>query len=81
MIKTVEKRICDVCKREVQEFVGTLSFKYETSNVSSTLALKYRPNIVSARIVRDDICADCCKKLEKLIRKALEEVSNDNEEK
>lgn len=72
MIMTIEKRICDVCKKEVQDFAGTFFLRYTTDG-----------HIMKkdVRIMRNDICIDCCKKLDKLIMEALKKLSNSNKEK
>lgn len=63
MIKTIEKRICDVCKKEVDNFAGSLELKYSEQD--------YTGCGFPIQIVRKDICLDCCRKLSKAIDEAL----------
>ena len=66
MIKTIEKRVCDVCKKEVKDFAGSLLLKYSDSD--------YTGCGFPARIERKEICIDCCRKLDKAITEVLKEV-------
>ena len=66
MTEVIRKRICDVCKKEVDSFAGSLSLKYSERDYTGCgcpAGIEYR-----------DICLDCCRKLDK----AIEEVSNDS---
>lgn len=65
MIETVERRICDVCKKEVKSFAGSLDLKYSDSD--------YTGCGFPVRIERKEVCIDCCRKLEKVIGQVLEE--------
>lgn len=67
MIKTIEKRICDVCKQEVEVFYGSLVLDYSD--------MDYTGCGFPVKIERKDICIDCCRKLNKVIEKALEELA------
>lgn len=66
MIKTIEKRICDVCTREVKEFAGDLVLDYMDHDSTGC----YYPVIVE----RKEICIDCCRKLNKIITEAFKEI-------
>ncbi len=66
MIKTIEKKICDACKREVNDFAGELILKYSDSD--------YTGCGYPVKIERKEICIDCCRKLNKTITEVLEEV-------
>lgn len=71
MIKTIEKRICDVCKQEVANFAGSLHLKYfepfdETRNY---------PVALERKIERKEICLDCCRELNKALQLVLGEES------
>lgn len=65
MIKTIEKRICDVCKKEVEDFAGSLRLEYSDRD--------YTGCGFPAGVERKDICIDCCRKLDKAIRQVLKE--------
>ena len=67
MIKTIEKRICDVCKKEVERFYGSFVLDYSDSD--------YTGYGYPVKIERKDICINCCLKLHKVIEKALEELA------
>lgn len=66
MIETIKIKICDVCKREVERFAGSLVLDYSDSD--------YTGCGYPVKIERKEICTDCCRKLNKVIEKALEEV-------
>lgn len=65
MIETIERKICDVCKKEVKSFAGSLVLNYSDSD--------YTGCGYSVRIERKEICVDCCRKLNKVIEEALKE--------
>ena len=66
MIKTIEKRICDVCTREVKDFAGDLVLNYTDRD--------YTGCGCPVTITREEICIDCCRKLDKIITEALKEI-------
>ena len=66
MIETVERRICDVCKKEVKDFAGSLDLKYSDSD--------YTGCGFPVRIERKEVCIDCCRKFEKVIGQFLKEM-------
>lgn len=66
MIETIERKICDVCKREVNYFSGSLMLNYSDSD--------YTGCGYPVRIERKEICIECCRKLDKAIVKALKEL-------
>lgn len=66
MTETIERKICDVCKREVEHFAGSLKLTYSGKD--------YAGCSYPVKVIREDICIDCCRKLHKAIEKALEEV-------
>lgn len=59
MIKTIQIRYCDVCKKEVEDLPGTLTLKYSDRD--------YAGNGFPAGIKYEDICIDCCRKLDNLL--------------
>ena len=63
MIKTIEKRICDVCGDMVEDFAGSLELKY----------VDYTGCCFPVQIKREQICIDCCRKLDKAIMEVLKE--------
>ena len=65
MIKTIEKRICDVCKQEVTNFAGSLHLKYFVP----VDELRGYP----VDIERKEICIDCCQELNKALKLVLGE--------
>ena len=65
MIKTIEKRICDVCKQEVTNFAGSVHLKYFVPVDAK------RGRLVD--IERKEICIDCCLELNKALRSVLVE--------
>ena len=67
MIETIEKRICDVCKKEVEDFCGSLALDYSD--------IDYTGCGFPVKIERNDICIDCCRELKKVIVKALEDLA------
>lgn len=67
MIKIIEKKICDVCKKEVEDFCGSLALDYSDCD--------YTGCGYPVKIVHEDICIDCCRKLNKVIVKAIEELA------
>lgn len=67
MIEMIERRLCDVCKKEVERFAGSLVLDYSDSD--------YTGYGYPVKIERKDICIDCCRKLDKVITKALEELA------
>ena len=60
MTEIIEKKICDVCEKEVKSFAGSLVLKYSDSGYP-------------VRIERKEICIDCCRRLNKVIEETLEE--------
>lgn len=69
MIETIRRKICDVCKREVIDFAGSLNLSY--SEYDHTMLGSFRP----VEVIRKDICVDCCRELHKAIDKVLTEAS------
>ncbi|WP_288603900.1 hypothetical protein [uncultured Treponema sp.] len=69
MIKTIERKICDVCKKEVKSFAGSLVLNYSDSD--------YTGCGYPVRVERKEICVDCCRKLNKVIKEALKEEENE----
>lgn len=65
MTKIVKKRICDVCKKEVERFYGSLVLDYSDWNCTGCG--------FPVKIELEDICIDCCRKLKKVIEKSSEE--------
>ena len=63
MIKTVEMKICDVCKKEVKDFAGSLELRYADQDYSGCG--------FPVEFIREDICIDCCRKLHDVIEKVL----------
>ena len=68
MTETIRRKICDVCKREVRYFAGSLNLNYLEHNYT---LFSLRP----VKVIRKDICVDCCRKLHKAIDKVLTEAS------
>lgn len=66
MTRTIEEKICDVCKRKTKAFAGSLTLKYSDSD--------YMGNGFLVKIERKEICIDCCRKLEKVIGEVLKEI-------
>ena len=66
MIEKITRKICDVCKREVKDFAGSLNLNYSDY---------YLRGVYPVEILRKDICIDCCRKLHKAIDKVLTEAS------
>lgn len=66
MMKIIENRICDVCQREVKDFAGSLKLKYSEHD--------YTGCGFPIEIKREDICIDCCRKLDNIIIAALKEL-------
>lgn len=66
MTETIERKICDVCKKEVNSFAGSLELKYSDRD--------YTGCGFPAGIIRKDICINCCRKLDKHIVDALHEL-------
>ena len=73
MVETIRRKICDVCKREVKDFVGFLNLTYSDNDPIYCGFIPYRSYPVE--IIRKDICIDCCRKLHKAIDKVLTEAS------
>ena len=67
MTETIERKICDICKKEVRGFAGSLKLKYSDCD--------YQGCGFPAGVERKDICIDCCRKLDKAIVEVLKEVS------
>ncbi len=69
MTETIRRKICDVCKREVKDFAGSLNLTYsDREPVYCGFNHSY-----PVEILRKDICVDCCRKLHKAIDKVLTE--------
>ncbi len=68
MIKTTYIKICDVCKKEVENVPGSLSLEYDEEDAAA--AGHFDPVVFTY----DDICIDCCRKLHKAITKVFEEI-------
>lgn len=66
MIETIERKVCDVCKKEVKNFYGSLLLRYSDKD--------YTGCGYPAGIERRDICIDCCRKLDKVIETTLKEL-------
>ena len=63
MIKTIEKKICDVCKQEVKDFAGSLFLKYSDKNFTGCdFPVEFEYN---------DVCIDCCRKIDKFITSSI----------
>lgn len=69
MIKIIETRICDVCKKEVGTFHGSLSLKYQDTD--------YTGSGYPVKIECKDVCIDCCRKLDKVVSTALKEMEGE----
>lgn len=69
MIETIERKVCDVCKKEVKYFSGSLVLDYSDSD--------YTGCGYPVKIECKDICIDCCRKLDKVIKKALENIKEE----
>lgn len=67
MIEMIERRLCDVCKKEVERFAGSLVLDYSDSD--------YTGCGYPVKIERKDICINCCRMLEEVIAKTLEELA------
>lgn len=67
MIEMIERKTCDVCKKEVKGFAGSLVLDYSASD--------YTGCGYPVKIERKDICINCCRELEEVITKALEELA------
>lgn len=63
MTTTVVKRICDVCKKEVKVFAGSLHLEYSDRD--------YTGCGYPASIICEDVCLDCCRKLDKAIMEVI----------
>lgn len=59
MIKIIETRICDVCKKEVGTFHGSLSLKYSDTD--------YAGSGYPVKIECKDVCIKCCRELNNVI--------------
>lgn len=68
MIETIERRICDVCKREVKHFSGSLVLDYSDSD--------WTGYGYPVKVEHKEICIDCCRKLEEVITKVLKEMED-----
>lgn len=66
MTETIERKICDICKKEVKDFAGTLVLKYSDRD--------YTGCGFPAGITRKDVCIDCCRRLDKDISEILKEI-------
>lgn len=71
MIKMIEKRICDFCKKEVQEFAGSLKLRYSDRD--------YMGNGFPVQDEYTDLCIDCCRLLDKIICDALKKKEEEND--
>ena len=63
MIELTERRICDVCRKEVKDFAGKLTLEY--TDVDTPLKVDYK-----------EVCVDCCRKLHDAIIETVKEISN-----
>ena len=63
MTETIERKVCDVCKKEVNNFAGSLELKYSGRD--------YTGCGFPVEITRKDICINCCRKLDKYIMDVL----------
>lgn len=66
MTEMIERKVCDVCNKEVEHFKGSLLLDYsdyDYTGYSYPVKFEYK-----------DICIDCCRKLDKAITKALEDL-------
>ena len=66
MTEIIKRKTCDVCKREVAFFSGSLEFNYSDNY--------YTGCGYPIKIERKEICIECCRKLDKAIVKALKEL-------
>lgn len=67
MTETIERKLCDICKKEVEHFNGLLVLDYTDSDYtgySYPVIFEYK-----------EICINCCRELGKTITKAVEELS------
>jgi hypothetical protein len=64
MTEIIKRNICDVCKKEVNDFAGYLELKYSGRNCMG--------DSYPVEVVYEDICIDCCRKLHKAIEEVLE---------
>lgn len=67
MTETIRRKTCDVCKREVKDFAGSLKLEYAEHDYSGCG--------FPVKVIREDICIDCCRKLHDAIEKTLTEAS------
>lgn len=66
MIKIIEKRICDVCKKEVEDFNGSLFLRYSDSD--------YKGCGYPVKIECKDVCIKCCRELNNVIETATKKL-------
>jgi hypothetical protein len=66
MIETIQRKVCDMCKKEVEDFAGSLSLDYSDCD--------YTGCGYPAGLKLEDLCIDCCRKLDKAIMKIVKEV-------
>lgn len=70
IIKT-EKLFCDVCKKEIVDSSGNLHFSHNVKD--------YLGNDCARReIIFNDICYDCCKKLDDVIVDTAAKIEEEN---
>lgn len=66
MIETIEKKICDVCKKEVENFYGSLSLKYSDHD--------YTGCGYPVKVECKDVCIKCCRELNKVIEEVIQKL-------
>lgn len=69
MIQMMRRQICDVCKKEVQDFSGLLKLEYADVDYTGCAS--------PVKLERKEICLNCCRRLAKLIAEDLKEIEDD----
>ena len=66
MIEMIERKICDVCHKEVERFSGSLVLDYMDRD--------YTGNGCPVRVERKEICINCCRKLDDVLTAAIKDM-------
>lgn len=69
MTETIEKKMCDICHKEVKYFSGSLVLDYSDTDCSIYTGYGY-----PVRIEQREICLNCCRRLYDVLTGAIKEM-------
>lgn len=66
MTEMIEKKMCDICYKEVEYFAGSLVLNYSDTDFTGCG--------YPVRVERREICLNCCRRLNDVLTDAIKEM-------